>query len=82
MKNFSESFIEASRQSPLKSAIYRSILNGYSPYLIIEQLVGDVENMQKELAEIKAYGIPPIVITVSETEFNKFKSECPVEHTG
>lgn len=82
MNIFSESFIEASKRSPLKNTVYQSVLNGCSPYLIIEQLVENIENNQKELAEIKAHGLPPIIITVSETEFKKIKSEWPVERTG
>lgn len=82
MNSFSEHFIVDSERSPLKNTIYKAVLNGCSTYQIIEELANVIEDQQKELAKIKTYGIPPIIMTVSENELDKFKSEWLAEHIG
>ncbi|NDV63971.1 hypothetical protein [Bacteroides sp. 224] len=73
--DFSEEFIKRSRIHPLEYNIYRSILSGQNPYTIIEQLVGNLNEVHEELKNIKLHGLPPIYVVVSESTIQELKTK-------
>ena len=73
--DFSEEFIERSRIHPLEYNIYCSILSGQSPYKIIEQLTGSLNDARKELMDLKLYGPPPVYVVASESTIQDLKNK-------
>lgn len=79
MNGFSKDFIENGKYSPLVETINKCVWSGCSPYQIIEELVVVIEKQQKELAEIKTHGAPPIIVTVSKEEFEYLKKNVNIK---
>ena len=72
---FSEDFANRGRRCPLENYVIRAISHGSSPYQIIEQLVEQLNNISSELKEIKTNGIPPILISVTESQFKNLNEQ-------
>lgn len=72
---FSKEFIERSRIHPLECNIYHSILSGQSPFTIIEQLVGNLNDVNEKLKEIYLHGIPPVYVVTSESTIQELKNK-------
>ena len=59
---FSSAFLEKAYQSPLACQVIGALSHGASPYLIIEQLVQQNEDMQSKIRDLLTKGIPSIII--------------------